>query len=108
MTHKQQGLDFPTDKIEMWKKQYGNLYLIEVENPNGDPHVFVLKQADRRTLSAAAKVGHSDPLQAAEIMIKNALVWGDASLLEDVTIFSAVSQQYEKVNQARAATIKNL
>lgn len=96
-------------KLASLKKTHGKLWAVEVENPDGRwPHVFVLKQPDRKTLSAAAKVGHSDPFQAGEIVIKNCLVHGDAALLEDMTIFSAVSAQFEKVNQARAATIKNL
>jgi hypothetical protein len=101
------GLTDP--KVAALKKAHGKLWVIEVENPEGNwPHVFVLKQPDRKTLSAAAKVGHTDPYQAGEIVVKNCLVHGDAALLEDVTIFSAVSAQFEKVNQARAATIKNL
>lgn len=92
------------------KRQHGKLHLVEVsgEREGDAPHFFVLKSPDRKIMGAAAKIGHSDPFGAGDLMIRNCLVWGDESLLDDMGVFSALMAEFEKVNQARAATIKNL
>lgn len=100
-----------TDRVvEKLKREHGKLHLVEVAGEtDGDvPHFFVLRQPDRKVMAAAAKVGHTDPFEAGSIVIRNCLVWGDSHLLDDMSIFAAVSEQFERVNKARAATIKNL
>lgn len=96
--------------VEKLKRQHGKLYLVEVaaERDGDAPHFFVLKSPDRKIMGAAAKIGHSDPFGAGDLMIRNCLVWGDESLLDDMAVFSALMAEFEKVNQARVATIKNL
>jgi hypothetical protein len=96
--------------VEKLKRKHGKLYLVEVagEREGDAPHYFVLKSPDRKIMGAAAKIGHSDPFGAGDLMIRNCLVWGDESLLDDMGVFSALMAEFEKVNQARAATIKNL
>ncbi len=94
--------------VEALKQKHGAVYLIEVDNPGGDPFQFFLKKPDRIIMSAVAKLGSTDPLRAASTLIENCLLAGDKKLLDDITIFSAVSEQFETVIQARKATIKNL
>ncbi len=98
----------PSLNVDALKAKYGAVYLIEVDNPDGDPHQFYLKKPDRIIMGAVAKLGSSDPFRAASTLIENCLLAGDKKLLEDMSIFSAVSEQFETVNQARKATIKNL
>lgn len=96
-------------KIEILKRKHGRIFLIEVESDvEGKPYEFILKMPDRKIMGAVAKVAHSDPFNAAFIMVENCLLDGDKTLLEDVSIFSAVSEQFEKVAQSRKATLKNL
>lgn len=100
-----------TDRvIETLKRQHGKLHLVEVagETDDDSPLYFVLRQPDRKVMAAAAKLGHSDPFEAGSIIIRNCLVWGNADLLDDMSVFAAVSEQFERVNKARAASIKNL
>lgn len=98
----------PKYDLEALKRKYGKLYLIEVENPGGSTLEFVLRQPDRNVMGAVAKVANSDPFKAGVILVENCLVFGDKTELDDITVFSAVAEQFEKVNAARAATIKNL
>lgn len=97
-------------KIEVLKRKHGKLFLIEVESDTEGqpPHEFILKMPDRTIMGAVAKMAHGDPFKAAIVMVENCLVDGDKTLLEDVSIFSAVSEQFEKVAQSRKATLKNL
>lgn len=103
--HPQQA---PKYDVEALKRKHGKIYLIEVENPGGAPFEFVLRQPDRNIMGAVAKVANSDPFKAGVILVENCLLYGDKTALEDITVFSAVAEQFEKVNAARAATIKNL
>lgn len=97
------------EQIKLLKHQHGNtLHMVEVDNGTDEPHVFVFKPVDRKTLSAASVVGANDNTKFAEVIIKNSMVYGDAALLEDVSIFLAVSGQVETLMQVRKASIKNL
>lgn len=99
-------------EINTLKKKHGRLYEVEVAPDNDDensvPLVFLFTKPDRKTLSAVMKVSQTDPMLSAEIMVKNCLVWGDEKALDDNGIFMAVSEQFEQINTARTATIKNL
>lgn len=100
--------EVPTYDVEALKRKWGKIYLIEVENPEGTPLEFILRQPDRKIMSAVSKIANSDPFQAGIVLVENCLLYGDRKALEDVTVFAAVSQHFEAVNAARAATIKNL
>ena len=98
-------------RVEALKRKYPNtkLVLIEVESGvEGEMHEFILKHPDRKIMCAVAKLAHSDPFQSVIVLIDNCLVSGEKSLLEDITIFSAVSEKFENAIQAKKATIKNL
>lgn len=98
------------EKIQQLKRQHGALYLIEVQSgaEGGDPLVFVFKKADRKVLSASAKVAQTDYVAAAEVIIKNTLVYGDINDMDDIGVFSAIAAQVETINAPRLATLKNL
>lgn len=96
-------------EIDALKRKHGKLFQVDVE-PDGDAPalIFLFREPDRKTMSATVKISQTDPLQAAEIMVKNCLVWGDAKELDNMAVFTAVSAQFEEINKARTATIKNL
>jgi len=106
----QEAAGLSEDVVVKLKRQHGKIHLVEVagEREGDAPLFFVLKSPDRKIMGAAAKIGHSDPFAAGDMMIRNCLVWGDENLLDDMAVFGAVMAEFEKVNQARAATIKNL
>lgn len=97
------------ENVNIFKRKHPGiqLYLIEVENDDA-PLQFVLKQPDRKIMAAVAKLAHSDPFQSAVVLIENCLVYGDKAHLDDVSVFSAVSEKFESAMQSRKATIKNL
>jgi len=101
----------PLYDIEKLKREHGSpLYLVEVapETEGMEPLVFIFKKCDRKTLSACAKIGQADLTAASEVMIKNTLVFGDNKAIEDVSVFTALSEKMEVINAARTATLKNL
>lgn len=110
MYEPQEAAGLTDNLVAKLKREHGKLHLVEVagETDGDAPHFFVLRQPDRKVMAAAAKVGHTDPFEAGSIIIRNCLVWGDAGLLDNMSIFAAVSEQFERVNKARAASIKNL
>lgn len=100
----------PEDIAALKRKHGPELFLVEVEpaQAGDNPLQFVLKKPDRKTLSASSKVAMTDPIAAADVAIKNCLVWGDPAHLEDVSIFQALAEKFEEINKARQATLKNL
>jgi hypothetical protein len=96
--------------IEKLKRKHGPLWLIEVApEASGDTALeFVFKKPDRKILSAVAKVGRTDEVEAGYVLLVNCLVWGEKEYLDDIQVFSALSQKMEALNAPRIATIKNL
>ena len=101
--------DYPFN-VDLLKREHGKIFLVEVEpeTPGELPLQFVFKMADRKIMSASAKVAMTDPLASVEVMVKNTLVWGDQSALNDIRVFSAVSAQVERIHEPRTAKLKNL
>lgn len=100
----------PSDgEIAALKAKHGKIYQIEVEGEDGEGClVFLFRKPDRKTLSATTKLSQSDPVAAAEVMLKNTLVFGDAKHFEDVSIFQALAGHFDIINKARVSTLKNL
>lgn len=99
----------PSDgEIAALKAKHGPLALVEVETDDG-PKAFVFKQVDTKILSAASKVGGSDNIAAADVMLKNTLVWGDGAILyNDVKAFMAAAGVVEQFNAPYKATLKKI
>ena len=100
----------PPALIEKLKRKHGQLWLIEIAPEIvGDATLeFVFKKPDRKILSAVAKVGRTDEVEAGYVLLVNCLVWGEKEHLDDIQVFSALSQKMEALNAPRTATIKNL
>lgn len=96
--------------IKTLKKKHGTVFLIEVdpEDAGDEPIELIFKKPDRATLSAAAKFAQSDPIKSGEIVLQNCLVYGPAEALQDMSVFQAVSQQFEEITKARQARLKKL
>jgi len=98
------------DIIKKLKKKHGQVYLIEVdpEEEGGEVIQLVFRKPDRPTLSAAARFAQTDPIKSGEIVLENCLVHGPKEVLKDMSIFQAVSQQFEEITKARQARLKKL
>lgn len=90
-------------KIDAWRRQYGNIYSIEV-----DGKICYLKQPDRRTLSAAAVIGQKDPLRYNEIILENCWIEGDEEIKSNDALFLGVSAKIPDLIEVREATLKKL
>lgn len=96
--------------INKWKRRHGGIFAIEVapEGGAGEPLVFVFRKPDRAVFAASTKVAQSDPLQAADVMIRSCLLTDNAGELDDMSVFQAVADQFQEMNKAREATLKKL
>ena len=97
-------------RIAGWKKQYGKVYEIRVapEEEGEQDLVYYFRAPDRKILAASQKMASIDPLQAAEVIIKNCLIQGDENALEDMSVFQAVAEQFGEINKVRESQIKKL
>jgi acyl-coenzyme A synthetase/AMP-(fatty) acid ligase len=90
-------------QIEQWKKQYGDVFRIRVEDKEG-----YLRKPDRKTLSYASSVAANDPLKFNEIILKNCWLGGDKALIDDDAYFLAVSAKMDELIQIKEATLEKL
>lgn len=91
------------EQIQIWKNKHGKIYAIEV-----DGSVCYLKRPDRKTLSAAAAIGQSDPIKFAEIMLENCWLGGDSEIKTDDVKFLGVSSKLDSLVQVASARLKEL
>ena len=91
------------EAIEKLKKEHGRVFEIVVELPNKEnresPETtsFYFKQPDRQIIDATNKAAQRSEIKAAEVMINNCLLKGDKSLLKEIGVFMAVSEQLERI-----------
>ena len=91
------------ENIEKWKKEHGDVFLIEVEDKK-----CYLKKPDRKTLSLAMTKAQTNPLAFAEIIMKNCWLAGDECMREDDTYFFAASSKLDALVEVKTAEIKKL
>jgi hypothetical protein len=92
------------EEIALLKKEHGKLYLIEVEG--NTPCSFLIKEPSIKILTVVSIA--KTPMDGMALLLKNTIVWGDQSLLEDVRIFMAVVKQANTLTAEIEGTIKNL
>jgi hypothetical protein len=94
--------------IAALKTKHGNrLGQISV-GEEGEEIIYIIKPADRKVMSASAKIAQTDNIAAVELMVKNTIVWGDVEALEDMRVLLAVAAQVEQYNAPKTAVLKNL
>lgn len=91
------------EKISVWKKKYGRIFLIEVEDKKA-----YLKRPDRKALSAAAVVGGKDPMKYNEVLLNSCWIEGDEELRTDDSYFLAVSAKLAELIEIKEAELKEL
>lgn len=90
------------EKIDGWKKQHGDIYLIEVEDK-----ACVVRKPNRKDLSFAMLL-KDDPIKFNETLLNNLWVDGDEELKTNDDYFLAVSSQLGELLQIKEATLKKL
>ena len=89
-------------QINDWKKTYGDLYEISVEDKKA-----YFKMPDRNTLSLVMSL-QKNPMKANEALAVNCFVGGDRVLLEDDQLFFATLSKLVALLQLKEATLKKL
>ncbi len=91
------------EQIEEWKKKHGDVFCVTV-----DGKTAYLKKPDRKTLSAAAVLGKSDPMKYNEVMLNNCWLGGDEEIKTDDALFLGVSSKLSELIEIKEAEIKKL
>lgn len=92
-----------TEQIEAWKKKYGEVFIVEIEDKKA-----YLKRPSRKALSAAAVVGKSDPMKYNEVLLENCWLGGDEEIKTDDPLFLGASQILAELVEVKEATLKKL
>ena len=95
-------MEITQEKIEGWKKQHGDIYLIEVEDK-----ACVVRKPNRKDLSFAMLL-KDDPIKFNETLLNNLWIEGDAEIKANDDYFLAVSSQLGELLQIKEATLKKL
>lgn len=90
-------------KIEAWKKKYGDVYLYETDGKK-----CYLRAADRKTISAAAVIGHGDMIKYNEVVLKNCWLGGDEEIQTEDKYFLGVSQILSELINIKEGALKKL
>lgn len=91
------------EQIEGWKQKHGDVFCVTV----GEKTAY-LKKPDRKTLSAAAVLGKSDPIKYNEVMLNNCWLGGDEEIKADDALFLGVSSKLSELIEIKEAEIKKL
>jgi len=95
--------NFSPEKIEQWKKQYGDVYAYEV-----DGNVAYLRKADRKTIAAAQSIAGSDAIRYNEILLENCWLGGDEIIKTDDAYFLGISSFLAELIQIKVGELKKL
>lgn len=95
-------MTYTSEKIEAWKKEHGELFMITVENKN-----CILKKPTRKILSYAMAAS-KDVVKMNEILINQCWVAGDDEIKTDDTLFMAACTKLDVLLEVKEAEIKKL
>lgn len=90
-------------KISQWKKKYGEVFEIIVEDKKAYIH-----RPDRVTLKAAFTLATSDPLGFAEVILENCWIEGDEEIKTNDAYFLGVVGQIQTIVETKEAELKKL
>lgn len=90
-------------KIAAWKKQHGEIYLLEV-----DGHQCYLRQPDRKIISMARSLSQGDYLAAQEYILDACWLEGDEEIRTNDTLFLNIATKLEGLIEAKESTLKKI
>ena len=91
------------EQIEGWKKQYGMVFQVTV-----DDKIAYLRKPDRQIIAYGLTKVSTDPLGFNEVILKNCWIAGDEEIKTNDDYFMAVSAQLEQIMEVKTADIKKL
>lgn len=93
------------EEIKEWKETHIDVYQIEIPEDN---KVCYLRKPTRTELSYGSKLGTQDPMKFNEHILKSCWLKGDPDILENDSLFLAVSTQLEEILAFKKAELKKL
>lgn len=98
------------DQIEKWKKQYGEVHVIEVKQDKGDPVVAYLKPVKERNIYASvfSFMQSGKMLEAGEVILANCFLGGDELIKTDEQIAVSAAMAAYNVFKLPEVTVKKL
>lgn len=91
-----ENLKIPIAEFEQLKAKYGKLYVIDIKMDEDEIYQFIVRRPTRDLLSALAK-NKDDIDKANELIIKNMVVAGDISTLDDGLVYGKLMQETAKL-----------
>lgn len=97
-------------QIAQWKRQYGNVYAIEVsvDDDNESKAVGYFVKPDIKTLSSSSRYLETDPFKAGEVIFENCYIGGSELFKTDDEVKLAAITKLGELFKLRAAEIKKL
>ncbi len=92
-------------QIKKWKEDYGDVFMISVEDVAG-----YVRKPDRKVLDHAltASDGGKRAMKFNETILRDIWLGGDKKLLDDDEYFFAVSEQLDELVKSKKAELKKL
>lgn len=91
------------EQIEAWKKQFGDVYQVTVEE-----RTCFLKKPTRKVISMATSVGQSDPIKFSELMLNNCWIAGDEDIKTNDELFLSVAGKLAELVEVKESELKKL
>lgn len=89
------------EQIAAWKKQFGDIFKIEV-----DGKICILHKPDRKALAYA--MSEKNQIRQIEILLANCWIEGDEEIKTDTSLFLSVSQNIAAILELKQSEISKL
>lgn len=93
--------------IMKWKSQHGKVMLVEIEEAD-TVHQAYFKRPTLNTMAAVTKVGKTNEVESAKIMLNDCWLGGSEAVKSDVVLFMEATKQLSKIFDSCTSRLKNL
>lgn len=93
--------------IIKWKNQHGKVMLVEIEESDTVHHAY-FKRPTLNTMAAVTKVGKTNEVESAKIMLNDCWLGGSDAVKSDVVLFMEATKQLSKIFDSCTSRLKNL
>ncbi len=91
------------DKIDQWKKEYGDVFQVKV-----DGHVAYFKKPGRKILASASKSLENSNIQYVEDLLENTFIGGSREVIDNDDFFLAAMQVIDQLIEVKEAELVKL
>ena len=91
------------EQIKGWKKKYGQLFRIKVEDKE-----CILHKPDRRTLDLAMKSSKQRDSMFNETILRNCWLSGNKEIITDDDLFMSASSKLDQIIEFKEAELEKL